>query len=270
MKLERRNVFDETAPSGAATGLVERLCVAIGDKRIGKNSAVHVVPVGAEFLREIVHDVEEDDLHIPARIVGIFEDLRFGARTNLRKGCLRKDFLHSLGREEMFRVVDGHSHEIGERVRRIMHVRGDGKEFRTVEEDDIGKIFLDILRRAGEYRRFDDGNLPLPHKLQHAPYDGIVESIGSRRCPHGDEHDIAIFYFVLVADIFLLKRIPHHGIAALFKVVRVCPAYPPLSDEADQRLIFSHMRDCSSYSLRMHAAISSQYARTYPSKSAYG
>src|SRR3989338_6603485 len=69
MELERRDIFDEASAACAAPGLVNRLCVAVGDKRIGKNGAVHVVPVGSEFLRKVVHDVEEDDLHVSARIV---------------------------------------------------------------------------------------------------------------------------------------------------------------------------------------------------------
>src|SRR3989338_10136522 len=152
MKLERRNIFDETTASGTAPGLVNRLCVAIRDKRVGENGAVHVVPVGTELLREIVHDVEEDDLNVSARIVGIFEYLRLGARTDLRKGRARKDFLHAFGCKEMLRVVDGHADEIRKGVRGIVYVRGDRKEFGAVEKDNIGKILLDLLRRAGEYR----------------------------------------------------------------------------------------------------------------------
>src|SRR3989344_5470293 len=96
---ERSHVFDKTKTTRASTSLVHRVAVPIADQRIAFDRALDGPPVGSLMLRQIVHEIECEDLHIAADVVRIFYQFRFFARAEHPRRRLFHD------REREFRCL---------------------------------------------------------------------------------------------------------------------------------------------------------------------
>src|SRR3989338_10779901 len=71
---QRCDIFDETAATRAAAAFVHRVGIALRYQGICLYCAVDDIPIGAELLSDIVHQIEENDLCVSARIVRVFKN----------------------------------------------------------------------------------------------------------------------------------------------------------------------------------------------------
>src|SRR3989344_7277259 len=95
------------------------------------------VPVSAKRLREVIHKIEKNYLHIAAAVVGVLDELRLRTVTSKHKRSWRKNFVYAICRTTMFLIVFRHTKNVGKRVRGVLRRGRLRKKFRRIKNNAV-------------------------------------------------------------------------------------------------------------------------------------
>jgi len=214
--------------------------ITIANIWIGKERLVHGIPVGPEFPRDVIEDVERDDLRVAAHVMRILDDFGFDALAHGGIRRFRQNGEHTPSRSAMPCVVFGNAHDVGEGMARVVGRGAHREKFRRIHDGELGEFFLQALGTAGQDGGFDDGDLAFADERQDALDDGEIETLGRSWRPDGDEDDVAVADLVFILDVRLLERVAHHLESAALEIVTVILANVPLPYKSYERFFRGH------------------------------